>query len=154
MASSSTFLAREVYGQVGAGGRGGLPLLDRLLDLLLDVFEVDVEVGEHRGGHAFALTDEAEQDVLGTDVLVVETGRLFAGHLQDLPDTISKVVAVHRGTLRCSEGRRRGSSAASHFGFQHFSHEPCPPERQVGIVGSHAFRHAPGAPAACRSAAC
>jgi hypothetical protein len=26
----------------------------------------------------------------------VQTGRLFAGHLQNLPDSISKVVAVHR----------------------------------------------------------
>ena len=127
MASSSTFLAREVYGQVGAGGGGRLPLLDRLLDLLLDVLEVDVQIGEHRRRHAFALADQAEEDVLGADVLVVQTGRLFAGHLQDLPDTIGEVVAVHRGTLRCSEGRRRGSSTASYFGFQHCSHEPCPP---------------------------
>ena len=97
--------------QVGAGGGGRLSLLDRLLDLLLDVLEVDVEVRSTRGD-ALALADQAEQDVLGADVLVVQPGRFLARHLEDLPDPVGEVVAVHRVTLR----RRRfvAASGVSH----------------------------------------
>ena len=39
-------LGARGVGQVGAGRRRRFALLDRLLDFLLDVFEVDVEIGE------------------------------------------------------------------------------------------------------------
>ena len=81
--------------QVRRGSHGSL----RFLDLLLNIFEVDVEVGQDGGGDPFALTNEAEEDVLGADVFVVQPGRLFAGHLQHFADAIGKVVAVHRGIL-------------------------------------------------------
>ena len=82
--------------KIGAGRRSRLPLLHGLLDLLLDLFEIHVEVLEDGGRDSFAFANEAEQDVLGADVLVVQTGRLFARHLQNLPDSISEIVAVHR----------------------------------------------------------
>ena len=95
IASSSTFFARDVYGQVGTRGLDRFPLLDRLLDLLLDLVEVDVEVLQDRGRDAFAFADEAEQDVLRAHVFVVESLRLLPCHLEDLSNPLGEVVAVH-----------------------------------------------------------
>src|SRR5213592_1295317 len=141
MASSNTFLAGGI-GQVGAGGGGRFPLLDRLLDLLLNVFEIDVEIREDRGGHALALADQAEQDVLGPDVLVVQTGGFFPRHLQDFPHPIRKVVAVHLPARLSSTPRPAASERSSHA-------PRAAPDRWVAVL-----RAPPGARAACESAAC
>jgi hypothetical protein len=58
-------------------GRSLLPLSDDLLHLLAHGDQRDVEVLERLGGETFALVDEAQQDVLGADVVVVEHPRLF-----------------------------------------------------------------------------
>ena len=47
----------------------------QLDDLLADAAEVGAELDEHLGGDALALADEAEQDVLGADVVVAELQR-------------------------------------------------------------------------------
>src|ERR1051325_1015145 len=87
--------ARRI-GQTVTGGRGRFPLLDGLFDLLLDLFEVDVEVGQNGRRHPLALADQPEQDVLGSNVLVVQPRGFFPRHLQDFPHTIREVVPVHR----------------------------------------------------------
>ena len=46
--------------------------------------QVGAELHEHLGGDALALTDEAEQDVLGADVVVAELQRLAQRQLEDL----------------------------------------------------------------------
>ena len=56
-----------------------LALADDLLDLAANPFERDPERLERLGRHALALVDEAEEDVLGTDVVVVEHARFFLG---------------------------------------------------------------------------
>src|SRR3989442_3758432 len=61
----------------------------------LDFLEVDVEVGEDRGGDALAFADQAQQDVLGPDVLVMQAGGFLPRHLQNLAHPIPEVVAVH-----------------------------------------------------------
>jgi hypothetical protein len=58
------------------GGRG-LALSDDLLDLRTNGVEGDVQLLEGLRGHALALVDQPEQDVLGADVVVVEHPRLF-----------------------------------------------------------------------------
>ena len=50
---------------------------DDLLDLRAHSFERDAERLERLGGDAFALVDQAEEDVLGADVVVVEQARFF-----------------------------------------------------------------------------
>ena len=52
--------------------------------LLADAAEVGAELDEHLGGDALALTDEAEQDVLGADVVVAELQRLAQRQLEHL----------------------------------------------------------------------
>ncbi|OPZ49648.1 MAG: hypothetical protein BWY91_03036 [bacterium ADurb.BinA028] len=73
-----------------ADARGGLLALpglvagEQLDDLLADLVEVGAELDQHLGSHALALTDEAEQDVLGADVGVTQLQPLAQGILQDL----------------------------------------------------------------------
>ena len=53
-------------------------------DLVADLLGVRVEVEQDAGGDALVLADEAEQDVLGADVVVAEAQRLAQRELQDL----------------------------------------------------------------------
>ena len=56
-----------------------LALADDLLDLLADALEGDAEALQGLRGDALTLVDQAEQDVLGADVVVVEHPGLFLG---------------------------------------------------------------------------
>jgi hypothetical protein len=51
---------------------------------LADAGQVGAELHEHLGGDALTLADQAEQQVLGAEVVVVELERLAKGELQDL----------------------------------------------------------------------
>jgi hypothetical protein len=53
-------------------------------DLVADLLGVGVEVEEDAGGDALVLPDQAEQDVLGADVVVPKAERLAEGELEDL----------------------------------------------------------------------
>ena len=53
-------------------------------DLVADLLRVGVEVGEDARRHALVLADEAEQDVLGADVVVAERQRLPQRQLEHL----------------------------------------------------------------------
>ena len=53
-------------------------------DLVADLLGVGVEVGQDAGGHALVLAHQAEQDVLGADVVVAERERLAQRQLQHL----------------------------------------------------------------------
>ena len=46
--------------------------------------QVGAELHEHLGGDALALADQAEQDVLGADVVVAELQRLAQRQLEHL----------------------------------------------------------------------
>ena len=56
----------------------------QLDDLLAHAAEVGAELDEHLGGDALALADEAEQDVLGADVVVAELQRFAQRQLEHL----------------------------------------------------------------------
>src|SRR5581483_6972302 len=84
-------------------GRSGLTLPDDLLDLLADGLEGDVQRLERLGGDPLALVDEAEQDVLGPDVVVVEHPRLFLGEDHHPPGSVGEAfehVSVLRAQAR------------------------------------------------------
>ena len=69
---------------------------DDELDGGADLGQLDVHVLEHARGDALALADEPEQQVLGTDVVVVEALRLVLGEGQHLPRSIGELVeSVH-----------------------------------------------------------
>ena len=64
-----------------AGARGARQQLD---DLLAHPREIGPQLHEHLRGDALALTDEAEEDVLGADVVVAELQGLPQRQLEDL----------------------------------------------------------------------
>ena len=67
--------------------RGGLLALvsvQQLDDLLAHAVQVGAELDQHLGGDTVALTDQAEQDVLGTDVVVAELQRFTQRQLKHL----------------------------------------------------------------------
>ena len=51
---------------------------------LADVFQLQAQVHQHLGRHAFLLAQQAEQDVLGADVVVVQIAGLFHRVFDDL----------------------------------------------------------------------
>src|ERR1035441_2668274 len=53
-------------------------------DLVADLLGVGVEVEQDAGGHALVLAHQAEQDVLGADVVVAEAQSLAQGELEHL----------------------------------------------------------------------
>jgi G3E family GTPase len=70
---------------------------DDELDGGADLRQLDVHVLEDARGDALALADEAEQQVLGADVVVVEPLRLVLSKRQDLARAIRELVeAIHR----------------------------------------------------------
>ena len=84
-----TFLARGVWGSLPMVTMSG-PGLDDLLDLQADLAQVDVEVFQDIGGDARPFLDQAQEDVFGADVLVVEALRLLIGELHHLASSVGK----------------------------------------------------------------
>ena len=98
------FRHRELEHLLGARGirqiRSGrlcrFPLLDGVLDFLGNVVEIHVEVLQHRRRNALTLADQAEQDMLGAHILVMQACRFLACHRENFPHPLGEVVAVHR----------------------------------------------------------
>jgi hypothetical protein len=79
-------------------GRRRLALPDDLLDLPTHHVEPDVQAVERLGGDAVSLAHEAQQDVLGPDVIVVEHPRLFLGEDHDATGPVGEALEhLHRG---------------------------------------------------------
>src|SRR5690606_27462191 len=87
---------RQLQHLLGARGEGDvparrlLPLTDDLGDLGADAVERDPERLQSLGRYALTLVDEAEQDVLRADVVVVQHPRLFLGEDDDPTGAIRK----------------------------------------------------------------
>src|SRR5579862_6742274 len=88
------------------------PGLDDLLDFEADLAQVNVEVFQDIGRHAGPLLDEAEEDVFGPDVFVVEALRLLVGELHHLAGPVGEsfvhwpITLRHSGTVSCWKGWR------------------------------------------------
>jgi len=67
-----------------------LALPDDLLDLLADSLKGNAQAFQRLGSHAFTLVDEAEQDVLGANVVVVEHAGFFLGQHDNAPCSVGK----------------------------------------------------------------
>ena len=94
-------------GNVAAGRRAALT--DDLLDLIAHRFEADTERLQGLGGDALALVNEAEQDVLCTDVVVVEQARFFLRQHDHSPSPVGK--ALKHRDLPSRDGELRGTRA-------------------------------------------
>ena len=79
-------VARLAAAAAGAGFRGLLALVaaQQLDDLLAHPGQLGAQLHQHLGGDALTLADQAEQNVLGADVVVAELQRLAQAQLQHL----------------------------------------------------------------------
>ena len=99
---------RGARGLALGGAAGGDRLLalvagDELDDLLAHAVEVGAELVEDLGGDALALADQAEQDVLGADVVVAELQRLAQRQLQHLLGARRERDVARRGLLALAD---------------------------------------------------
>jgi hypothetical protein len=91
VAQRESFAQRQLEHLLGARrerdlARGDLvTLADDARDLGAHLFHRDVERLQDTGGKAFLLAQEAEQDVLGADVVVLQGPRLVLRENHDLP---------------------------------------------------------------------
>src|SRR6266568_2280213 len=92
-------------GERDVPGRGGLALADDLLHLGPHGLEGDAQGLQGLRGYALALVDQAEQDVLGPDVVVVEHPRFLLGEDHDPPGAIGEAFE-HVNNLRTGEPAR------------------------------------------------
>jgi hypothetical protein len=84
-----TFLARGVCGKLAHRHHLGAAL-DELLDLETDLAQVDVEVLQHIRADSRAFLDEAEENVLRPDVLVVQALGLLVCQGHHLAGSVSE----------------------------------------------------------------
>jgi hypothetical protein len=66
--------------------------LDVLLDLAADLVDLHAQVLQDVGSDATPLLDQPQEDVLGSDEVVVEALRLFTGQRHHLPRTVREAV--------------------------------------------------------------
>ena len=90
-------------GQADLAGDRFLAAADDELDGGAHFGELDAEVGEDAGGDTFRLAHEAQEDVLGADVIVIKPLGLFLGKREDSAGTFGEFFepASHRP---CSVG--------------------------------------------------
>ena len=99
---------QHLLGARGEGdvpGRGLLSLPDDLLDLGADTLQRDAKGFQRLGGDTLALVDEAEQDVLRADVIVVEHPGLFLGQDNHTTRSVGKPFE-HLHSLRACAAMR------------------------------------------------
>ncbi len=84
-----TFLARGVCGSLPIVTMSG-PLLTSFSTSMRTLLQVHAEVLQHVGPDARAFLDQAQQDVLGADVLVIEPLGLLVGQTHDAPGPVCK----------------------------------------------------------------
>src|SRR5262249_10954850 len=126
-----------------------LSLLDRFLDLLLNLLEVDTEVLENGRRDSLPLANQSEQDVFSSHVLVMQALGLLARHLENLANSLGEVVAVHDSlgsgspTSLAIPIRRRAPAART------VRAQRSPHSRSV-----RALRHTPSGRTGRRSGAC
>ena len=65
------------------GGEIGVEFLE---DFVAGAFDIDLEIFEDASGYAFAFAEEAEENVFGADVRMVEGLGFFAGEGEDFFD--------------------------------------------------------------------
>jgi hypothetical protein len=81
-----------------------LTLTNDFFDLLTHAFERDAERFERLGGDAFAFVNQAEQDVLSADVVVIKHPGFFLSQDDNAPRAVSKPFEHARSSRkRCGE---------------------------------------------------
>ena len=90
-----------------ADGERAAGALDHVLHRLLDLFEVQLELREHLGRDALALAHDAEQQVLGADVVVLEARRFVTRVVDDLAHALRETI-LHESSCSVLPDTRSG----------------------------------------------
>ena len=93
-------------GERDLAGRDLVALADDARDLRAHFLDRDVQALEHAGGKTFLLTEQAEQDVLGADVVVLEGAGLVLRENDDLPGSLSEAFEQRSRPFRSTAGPR------------------------------------------------
>ena len=94
-------------------GRDLVALADDARDLRAHLFHGDVERLEDAGSEALLLAEQAEQDVLGADVVVLQRACLVLGENDDLPGPLCEALEHVASTLLSHRFRSRRVSTGS-----------------------------------------
>jgi hypothetical protein len=100
MMEASRFIDRKLHhflrpwGQVYFAGHKVLSTANNAFDGLTRLVEINPQACEYLAGHAFPLTKQAKQEVLGADGVVLEALRLFLGELHDCAGPFGEAVEV------------------------------------------------------------
>src|SRR5690242_11848036 len=98
MVQAARFVNRQFNHLLGAWRQADLPQdnpiapPDDKFDGAAYFVKFNAEVAQNLCGNPLALADEAKEQMLGADVVVVEALCFFLGETQDLPGTLSKFV--------------------------------------------------------------
>src|SRR5262249_38980771 len=74
---------------------------DLVGDVVPDAVQSETEAGEHLAGDRLRLAEQAEQEVLGPDVVVVQPPRLFLGEDHDMPRAVGESLE-HETRVLCT----------------------------------------------------
>ena len=125
MVQTARFIDRQFDHLFGTRRQANLPQdnpiapTDDKFDGAANFIQFHAEVAQNLRGNPFALTDEAQEQMLGADVVVVEALRFFLGETQDFPGSLSKFVKAVAVVHLC------------HPPYQRQREEPCPLIAQV-----------------------
>ena len=86
--------------------------IDRRHDLRANEFDGDSQSAQHAGGESLLLAQQAEQDVLGADVVVLQRPRLFLRELDHVPGRLGESLE-HHASIACRTLRLRRDSRAA-----------------------------------------
>src|SRR2546421_9053945 len=86
-----------------------IPTANYIFDGLTCLLEIDSQSREHFAGHALPLPEQAKQQMLGADVVVVEALRLFLGELHDFSGPLGEPVKAPPPVLVCTSSRSAGT---------------------------------------------
>ncbi len=83
------------------------------LDRLADFADLDAKVVEDLGGQAFTFAQQAQEQVLGTDIAVVRSFCFFLGERQNLLGSLSKSLKRIQDPFLLEPGYLGGASTSS-----------------------------------------
>ncbi len=98
------------WGQAYFGGHEVFSTAHNAFEGLTRLVEINPHACEHLAGHAFPLTKQAKQEVLGADGAVLETLRLFLGEPHDCAGPFGEAVEVPSLVCGCCSSLPTGAS--------------------------------------------
>src|SRR5436305_14110058 len=90
-----------------------IPTANDAFDGLASPLEIDTQAREHVTGHAFSLPDQAKQEMLGADVVVLEALRFFLSDLHDFSSSLGEPVKARSPLPTRTSSHSAGTSAAA-----------------------------------------